>query len=69
MCHLKIKNDSLKAISTFMWLGEKLYGLKKYATGIETISKYLNYAEWNENCINERADNLASKAIKVWCFQ
>lgn len=44
-------------------------GLKKYATGIETISKYLNYAEWNENCINERADNLASKAIKVWCFQ
>ena len=44
-------------------------GLKKYATGIETISKYLNYAEWNESCINERADNLASKAIKVWCFQ
>ena len=44
-------------------------GLKKYATGIETISKYLDYAEWKEGCIKERADDLANKAIKVWSCQ
>lgn len=44
-------------------------GLKKYATGIETISKYLDYSEWNEICIKERADNLAETAVKVWSGQ
>ena len=44
-------------------------GLKKYANGIETISKYLDYTEWNESCIKERADELANKAIEVWSCQ
>ena len=41
-------------------------GLKKYANGIETISKYLDYTEWNESCIKERADELANKANEIW---
>ena len=41
-------------------------GLKAYSTGIETVSKYLDYDSWNEEKIYERAEYLADKAINIW---
>lgn len=42
-------------------------GLKEYASGLETMSKYLDYPEWNESTIEERAEFLYGKAMEVWC--
>ena len=41
-------------------------GLKKYAEGIETLSPYLELEVWDENGIQNRADDLADKALYVW---
>ncbi len=42
------------------------HGLVHYASGIELISSYLEYEEWNEEKIEERAQFLYEKAIQVW---
>ncbi len=42
-------------------------GLKEYASGLETMNKYLEYDEWNESTIDERAEFLYEKAQGVWC--
>lgn len=41
-------------------------GLLQYSSGLETISKYLQLAEWNENEIETRATDLYNEAKKVW---
>lgn len=41
-------------------------GLKKYAEGIETLSPYLDLDIWDENSIQDRANDLANKALDVW---
>lgn len=41
-------------------------GLELYAAGLETLSNFLTLDEWNENTINDRAEYLASTALKVW---
>lgn len=41
-------------------------GLKAYASGIETLSTYLELPAWDESTIQERADNLYDQAISVW---
>lgn len=45
--------------------GEK-GGLKKYAEGIDTVSSFLQYQEWDEATIKERADYLAELALRTW---
>jgi len=45
---------------------EKRHGLRKYASGIETMNQYLVYPDWNENTITERAEFLYSKAENIW---
>ncbi len=45
--------------------GEK-GGLRKYADGIETLSKYLSLDEWSEQTIGERAADLAQYALTCW---
>lgn len=41
-------------------------GLKKYAEGIETLSKCLESESWDEGKIYERAEYLAGKALEIW---
>ncbi len=41
-------------------------GLRKYADGIETLSKYLSIDEWNEATIGQRAEDLAKLALDCW---
>lgn len=41
-------------------------GLKKYADGIETLAKYLELENWDENSIRARADDLAETALTIW---
>jgi uncharacterized protein with ParB-like and HNH nuclease domain len=41
-------------------------GLQKYAEGLETLHQYLNFPEWNENAIDERASFLHMKATEIW---
>ena len=41
-------------------------GLKEYASGLETMSDYLDYPEWNESTIEERAEFLYKKSLDVW---
>lgn len=41
-------------------------GLKKYADGIETLAKYLELENWDENSIRARADDLAETALNIW---
>ncbi|MFN5848572.1 MAG: HNH endonuclease family protein, partial [Chitinophagales bacterium] len=41
-------------------------GLIKYSSGIETFQKYLHFDIWNENGIQERANELSGLALKVW---
>ena len=41
-------------------------GLRQYSSGIETITKYLEYEKWNEETIKERAIFLTKKAETVW---
>ena len=43
-------------------------GLRKYSEGIETLTTYLNFSDWNETTIEIRADDLAAKALKVWAI-
>lgn len=45
--------------------GEK-GGLRKYADGIEMLSKYLSLDEWNETTIEERAEDLTQYALHCW---
>ena len=48
--------------------GEK-HGLRHFASGIETFAPYMDYAEWNENVIKERANFLFTKAKEIWSNQ
>jgi hypothetical protein len=41
-------------------------GLLQYSGGLETVSKYLLFTDWNEDAINKRANNLYEYAISVW---
>ena len=41
-------------------------GLSKYTKGIETIQKFIETSEWNENIIKKRAKYLSDHAIKIW---
>lgn len=45
---------------------DKHSGLMKFTSGIETINKYLQYNDWNEDTIDERAEFLFKKAMKIW---
>ena len=45
---------------------DKHSGLMKFTSGIETINKYLQYNDWNENTIDERAEFLFEKAMEIW---
>ncbi len=47
--------------------GDKL-GLKEYAAGLETFSRYLDEEEWNEELIEKRATDLYKKAVVVWKY-
>lgn len=44
-------------------------GLKEFASGLATIQPYLNLADWNEDTIAKRAEDLATKAIEKWTIQ
>lgn len=44
----------------------KRAGLKQYAEGIETISSYLTYPDWDEDRIKERAEYLSQQAVNSW---
>ena len=41
-------------------------GLKDFAGGLATIQPYLDFADWNESTIYQRAEDLADKAISKW---
>lgn len=41
-------------------------GLKEFASGIETINKYLDYEHWDEVAIEQRAEYLFENAVKIW---
>ena len=41
-------------------------GLMKYAVGLETLSDFLKYDEWNEDHITERAEWLYEHAADIW---
>ena len=45
--------------------GEKK-GLSHFSSGLETISKYLAYHNWNEEFIEERANDLFQAAQTIW---
>jgi uncharacterized protein with ParB-like and HNH nuclease domain len=45
---------------------DKYSGLTKFTSGIETINKYLQYKNWNEDTIDERAEFLYEKAMQIW---
>lgn len=45
---------------------DKRYGLIEYSSGLETISRYLAYPEWNEDTISERASTLYEYAQEIW---
>lgn len=41
-------------------------GLEEYASGLETMNKYLTLTVWDENTINSRAKDLYEIAEKAW---
>lgn len=41
-------------------------GLNTYSAGLETISSYLTFDEWNEHTIEQRAEFLYEKAKEIW---
>ena len=41
-------------------------GLNTYSAGLETMSNFLTYDEWNEQTIEERANFLYEKAKLIW---
>ena len=41
-------------------------GLRIYSTGIETLAKYLDFSEWNEETIDQRAEDLYNRAMLIW---
>jgi len=45
---------------------EKIKGLKEFASGIETMNKYLDYDHWDEETIDERAEFLYENAKTIW---
>ena len=46
--------------------GTKNDGLFVYAGNLETIAKYLNFPEWNESTIEQRANELYNYAVEIW---
>lgn len=70
--NLTIITQSLNAtIRDSSWLIKKKgkadkKGLLQYSSGLEIISKYLQLPEWNEQTIEERANDLYEHAKKVW---
>ena len=65
-----IKGKLNGAIKNFSWenkkYGKNNDGLKAHATGIETLGKYLDLQEWNEEEIRKRADDLSKIACTIW---
>ncbi len=47
---------------------DKHSGLIKFTSGIETINEYLQYDNWNEDKIEERAEFLYKNAMEVWAL-
>lgn len=45
---------------------DKYSGLIKFTSGIETINEYLQYDNWNEDKIDERAEFLYEKSMEIW---
>lgn len=41
-------------------------GLKAYASGLQTLTDYLELPEWNEATIERRSADLAAHAIRIW---
>jgi uncharacterized protein with ParB-like and HNH nuclease domain len=41
-------------------------GLKHYAAGLDTFSKYMDELDWNETTIQSRATDLYNKAVNIW---
>ena len=41
-------------------------GLKAFASGIETLNKYLDLDVWNESGIEKRANYLYKESMKIW---
>ena len=70
--NLSILTSSLNAsVKDAPWVkkvsgNKKNSGLKAYASGLETISKYLDRPKWDEDDITERADFLYEHAINCW---
>lgn len=45
---------------------DKKGGLSIYSSGIKTLVPFLDFEEWNENEIQNRADFLYNEALKIW---
>ncbi len=43
-------------------------GLLQYSAGLETIGKYLQFPEWNEESIQKRAEELYTYAKEIWAI-
>ncbi len=41
-------------------------GLNTYSAGLETMSQFLTFDEWNEQTIEERATFLYENAKEIW---
>lgn len=50
------------------WNTKKDGGLNTFSSGIETINKYLQYDNWDESSIDERAEFLYNKAMEIWAL-
>lgn len=45
---------------------KKSKGLNEYAQGLKTLTPYLSLPSWDEETIDQRADDLYKLALKVW---
>lgn len=68
-------NDS---ISNADWTNKKIGnkrsssssgGLIQYAAGLETLTPYLSFADWNEDAITKRADDLYRYFVNIWSLK
>ena len=45
---------------------KKSKGLDEYAQGLKTLTPYLALTSWDEEAINQRADDLYNLALQTW---
>lgn len=62
------------SISNADWTNKKTgnkrsSGLIQYATGLETLTPYLSFADWNEDAITKRADDLYRYFVNIWSLK